>query len=286
MPLFKRFRKQPEPIAPVVPAIPEAPPSKAKGFVPPPPRDMPVANIDPKTARLEQRRQALEAAIERVEASADPDSPFQQRIALLGATLDTIEADIRAATPIEYRDLPALPSTLIEQVEVSLEPVPAVRFRIGPVHFAYEEEIDWAERGTSIVKGDLIPQPVDIDPLIPASIEGPLREELAAHLERSAFSFATDLRDRVVEGLGLPQKPTLADLAIPCPKCGDWQLWGGLCPRCIEHDARLRNLNAERTSVLDERAKELEERQRKVEELPIQRKRLAQTIADIQALQS
>jgi hypothetical protein len=38
--------------------------------------------------------------------------------------------------------------------------------------------------------------------------------------------------------------------------------------------------------VLDERTSAIEERQRQVEELPIQRRRLAQTIADIQALRS
>ena len=83
-----------------------------------------------------------------------------------------------------------------------------------------------------------------------------------------------------------PTGVTLADLARPCPNCGDWELWGGVCLRCIAHENRLRELNAERARVLDDRTSELEERQRQVEELPIQRRRLAQTIAEMQSLQS
>ncbi len=286
MSFLKRFRKQDEPEPP--PAPPETPPApqKAKGFVPPPPRPTPPPTNDPKLARLQQRRRALEDSIERVEASADPNSPFQQRIAVLNATLDTVENEIRSATPLSVRTLPGLPATPVEHIAVSLDPVPSVRFTIGPSRFDYAEEIDWAERGTTIVKGDLIPRTVELEPLIPESIPNELRDQLAAHLERSLFTFATDLRNRSVEGAPLPAGATLADLALPCPKCGDWELWGGICPRCLQHETRLRDLNLERTRILDERGAELEQRQREVEELPIQRRRLAETIAQIQALQS
>ncbi len=286
MSFLNRFRKQPEPEAPEAPPAPPPLPSKAKGFVPPPPRPAPPATADPKLARLQQRRQALETAIELIEQSRDPNSTFQQRIAVLGTTLESIEAEIQKTLPLPSRTLPGLPATPILRIEVALDPVPSLGFTIGPVRFAYAEEIDWAERGTQIVKGDLVPVDVDIEPLIPDSISGSVRDELAAHLERSLFSFATDLRDRAVESSDQPVAPTLADLAIPCPRCGDWQLWGGLCVRCLEHERRLRELNAERSHILDERTSELEERQRQVEDLPLQRRRLAETIAGIQALQS
>jgi hypothetical protein len=100
------------------------------------------------------------------------------------------------------------------------------------------------------------------------------------------FAFATDVRDRAIEGQPPPAGATLADLARPNPGCGDWELWGGVSLRCLAHETRLRELNAERSRVLDERTSAIEERQRQVEELPIQRRRLAQTIADIQALRS
>src|SRR4051812_1249122 len=114
MSFLKRFRKQPEPEAPVVAPPAAPPPGKAKGFVPPPPRAVAAASSDPRVLRLEQRRQVLENEIELVERSANPDSPFQQRIAVLGATLDSIENEIKAATPLLHRDLPALPPTPIE----------------------------------------------------------------------------------------------------------------------------------------------------------------------------
>jgi hypothetical protein len=285
MSFLKRFRKQPEPAAPVAPA-PAPVVTRAKGFVPPPPRAAAPVSSDPRVARLEQRRQAIENAIELVERSADPDSPFQQRIAVLGTTLDSIENEIRTATTLERRELPELPPIPIEAIDVSLDPVPEVRFSIGSFRFAYAEEIDWAERGTQIVRGDLVPVEADAAPLIPNAITGPIRDELAAHLDRSLFAFATDVRDRAIEGQPPPAGATLADLARPNPGCGDWELWGGVSLRCLAHETRLRELNAERSRVLDERTSAIEERQRQVEELPIQRRRLAQTIADIQALRS
>lgn len=285
MSFLNRFRKQAPPEAPEMPPVPTVS-TKARGFVPPPPRPSAPVSADPQVARLEQRRQAIENAIELVERSADPDSSYQQRIAVLGTTLDSIEAEIRAATPLERRELPALPPVPIERLEVTLDPVPVVRFSIGSSDFHYAEEIDWAERGNQIVHGDLVPVAPDAASLIPDTIARPIRDELAARLERSLFAFATDARDRALEGRPQAAGVTLADLAIPCPKCGDWELWGGVCLRCLEHETRLRELNAERSRVLDERTSEIEDRQRQVEQLPIQRHRLAQTIAEIQALQS
>lgn len=286
MSFLKRFRNKPETVPPPLPEAPPPVPSKAKGFVPPPPRPVTPISTDPKMASLQRRRERLEQAIEQVEESASPNSSFQQQVAVLNDTLATVEDEIRAVIPLPSYSRPRLPVTPIEHIVVTLDPVPAVRFTIGPAHFAYAEEIDWAERGTTIVKGDLRPEIVEIDPLLPDSISGQMRNELAMHLDRSVFAFATDMRDRTVEGRALPTNPTLTDLALPCPKCGDWQLWGGLCVNCLQHETRLRDLNLERANLLDERAAVLEERQRQVEELPIQRKRLAQTIAEMQTLQS
>lgn len=285
MSFLKRFRKQEVVAEAILPVAPSAP-AKATGFVPPPPRPAIEVSSDPRIARLEQRRVAIENAIEQVERSSDPNSPYQQRIEVLTATLDSIEAEISAASTLERRALPALPPEPIEQIEVTLDPAPKVTFRIGPEHFEYAEEIDWAERGNQIVRGDLLPVSGAAGPLIPSTIEGSTRESLMTHLDHSLFAFATDARDRAVEGRPQVEGATLADLAKPCPKCGDWELWGGVCLRCLEHEARLRELNAERSRVLDERTSEIEDRQRQMEELPIQRRRLAQTIADIQALQS
>jgi hypothetical protein len=286
MSFLNRFRKQQPSEPEVTPPLTAVPATRARGFVPPPPRETPQSSADPREVRLRMRIQGLEDEIEAVERSGDPDSPYQQRLAVLSSALDTIEQEITAATPRSARELPTLPATPITNIVVTLDPVPAVSFAIGTLRFSYEEEIDWAERGTQIVRGDLIG--IDINPttLIPDAIPHDLREDLAAHLDRSLFGFATELRDRTIEGRPLPEGVTLADLAVPSPLCGDWELWGGVSLRCLEHDTRLRELNAERTRLLNERGTEIEERQRQVEELPIQRRRLNQAIADLQALSS
>jgi hypothetical protein len=234
---------------------------------------------------LRQRIEALDDAIDAVERSGDPDSPFQQRIAVLNGALDAIEREIALATPLEPRDVPALSPSPVTALEVVLEPAPRVSFSIGGERFVYEEEIDWAERGTQVVRGDLVGIAGDGSRLIPASIAGELREDLATHLERSLFAFATDLRDRAVEGDPMPAEVTLAALATPSKTCGDWELWGGVSLRCLEHETRLRELNAERTRLLTERGTEIEERQRQLEELPIQIRRRNQAIAELIAIE-
>src|SRR5690349_21582453 len=117
MSFLKRFRKQDEPTQPDAPAPAPVVESKAKGFIPPPPRATAPASSDPRIGRLEQRRQALVNDIELVERSSDPDSPFQQRIAVLNTTLGSIEEEIGKATPLEKRDLPGLPSAPILDIE-------------------------------------------------------------------------------------------------------------------------------------------------------------------------
>jgi hypothetical protein len=286
MSFLNRFRKQqvsePEP----VPAPTPTPATRAKGFVPPPPRETPTPGVDPRQERLIARIQALEDEMEIVERSGDPDSPFQQRIAVLTSAIEAIDREISENLNLEPRKLPSLPATPIEQLDVQLDPVPSVSFSIGGQRFAYAEEIDWAERGNQIVRGDLIGLAIQPEPLIPSEFPQELRGELSAHLERSLFAFATELRNRAVEGEALPANATLADLAVPSPECGDWELWGGISLRCLEHESRLRELNAERTELLNERGSEIEERQRQVEELPIQRRRRNQAIADLEALQN
>ncbi len=172
--------------------------------MPPPPRDAPQPSSDPRVERLLKRIQAIEDEIEAVERSGDPESSFQQRIAVHAAALETIEREISAESQLEARTLPSLPPTPITDIQVALSPVPRVSFAIGPHRFSYAEEIDWAERGTQIVRGDLIGEDIDPTGLIPEGIAPELQDELAAHLDRSLFGFATELRDRTVESTAAP----------------------------------------------------------------------------------
>lgn len=286
MSFLNRFRKQP--VVEPDPAPPPAsvPVSRAKGFVPPPPRESIAPNADPRVDRLRQRVKSLEEEIEATERSGDPDSPFQQRIFILTAALDDIEQEIAHESNLASRDVPPLPPTPIEHVTVQLDPVPIVSFSIGGRAFRYEEEVDWAERGTQIVHGDLVGIDIKTNGLIPSSMSPGETAELASHLDRSLFAFATDLRDRAIEGQPLPTNATLTDLAIPSAQCGDWLIWGGVSLRCLEHETRLRELNSVRTRLIDERSTVIEERQRQVEELPIQRRRLDQAITELRTLEA
>lgn len=286
MSFLKRLRKQPEPKPAAAPPPSPVPESRAKGFVPPPPRESMPVYADPRADRLLKRIEAIEDEIESIERSGDPDSPYQQRISTLNAALESVEREINAAASLETRLLPTLPATPITDINVALDPVPTVAFSIGGERFLFAEEIDWAERGTQIFRGDLLAESGDIPTLLPEGLDPELGLELAEHLERSLFAFATDLRDCVIEDRAFPAGVTLADLAVPSARCGDWELWGGVSLRCLEHESRLRDLNAERTRLLNERGTEIEERQRQVEELPLHRRRLSQAIADLQALDS
>lgn len=196
-----------------------------------------------------------------------------------------VEAEIDAATLLEWVERPELPESPIDRIAVRLDPAPTVAFEIAGGSFRYTEAIDWAERGHQIVRSDLERVTGDPIQIVPADLPDDVRSELARHLDRSLFALATDLRDHAIEGRTAPEA-TLAGLARICPRSGDWMLWGGVCSRCIEHDARLRDLNAERTRLLDQRTAEIEERQRQIEELPIQRRRLARVLEELQASQS
>ena len=64
------------------------------------------------------------------------------------------------------------------EMDVTLDPVPRVSFAIGPDRFTYAEEIDWAERGTQIVRGDLVGEDIDPTSLIPSDLPAELRGKL------------------------------------------------------------------------------------------------------------
>jgi hypothetical protein len=113
---------------------------------------------------------------------------------------------------------------------------------------------------------------------------------LAAHLAESAIVFATNLRDRAVDGEPpLPPerpRPTLADLAEPCPICGEWREWGGTCETCAARAYQTQLLNAEAVRLATEREAEEEDRHKWAERLPVARRRMADTEAEIARIES
>ena len=120
--------------------------------------------------------------------------------------------------------------------------------------------------------------------LTPAGVPKGRREDLAQHLVERVIVLATDLRDHALEGRPMPQSITLADLAEPCPACGNWREWGGVCETCAQRAYRKQRLNAEALRIEKERAEQVEDRHKWAERLPVARKRMADLDASIAAL--
>jgi hypothetical protein len=165
------------------------------------------------------------------------------------------------------------------------EPV-SVAFTIGPERFRWEEEIDWDQRGGPVVRGQIVQRSGNAAALVPPEVPIERRGELERHLAESASVFALDLRDRALDGEPLPERPTLADLARPCPVCGDWLDWHGHCDTCATRAYRRQTLRAEAARLAQERDDEEEDRHKWSERFPVARKRLADLDADIARLEA
>lgn len=238
-----------------------------------------------RAAELNRRRQAALFDIEQGELATTPDNPWQERIALLGDALATVKEDVSrldSAPPEPYAPVPATP---IGDIQVSDDEPPSVSFFVGDEQFRYAEEIDWAERGHQVARGELRVQTGAPLRLVPPDTPASLRDALGAHLTESLFVFASDLRDRVIDGESLPDRPTLADLARPCDTCGGWLDWRGRCQACARRNAERQRLKREADRLLDERASEAEEHHRLVERLPVARRRLADVEIELNALE-
>jgi hypothetical protein len=233
---------------------------------------------------LRRRRQDARFDVEQGELAAEEVNPWSERIALLTDALATIEADRQALDALPVAPVHPLPTTLIEEIVARGDFLIEVSFRIGGEPFSYREETDWNERGGPTVRGDLRRQSGSPEALLPPDAPPVRRDALLAHLDSSLDVFATDLRDRFLTGMSLPERPTLADLAQPCPRCGGWQDWQGRCPECARRDLRRQELRAEWERLERARAAEAEERHRLVERLPVARRRLALIESELAAV--
>lgn len=233
--------------------------------------------------RLQRRKQDILFEISQGELAASEENPWRDRIELLTEALTTVEDDLKAlneAPPEEYAPVPATPIT---DLTVSTAEPPAVAFAIDGQAFRYSEDLDWAERGHSVIRTELILRAGDPEALVPASTPDNLKPKLAAHLTGSLFAFASNMRDRALDGEPLPDHSTLADLARPCPNCGGWMEWGGVCQACARRKAERFRLMGERSDLLGKRAAEADDMTRLIERLPVARRRLADVEREIAA---
>jgi len=278
--VWKRlFRREPAPEPPRPAAAPATRrPRRADSLVAADPA------LQGRLDQLRKRRELVLFDVERAESATRPDNPWQERIDLLGESLATVEADLAALDREPPDPTFPLPETPITGIEATAGEPATVGFAIGRERFRFEEETDWDQRGGPVVRGDLRQREGDAAALVPAETPADRREALAQHLRESVIVFATDLRDRALDGQPLPGGPTLADLARPCPECGGWRDWRGTCDRCAERVFRRQGLRAEAERLRKEQEDEADERRKWAERLPIARRRLADVESEIAKL--
>jgi hypothetical protein len=285
MGLFDFLKRKPAPEPETTQATP-APASTATKRMPKPrataePRD-PAARG--RLDQLRKRRELVAFDLERAEAAHRPDNPWAERMALLDESLATIEADLAALDALPPETPIPLPPVPITAIDARPGDVAAVRFTIGDEPFSFVEETDWDQRGGPVVRGQLKQESGDAARLVPPTVPPDRRQSLVDHLAASATAFATDLRDRALNGESLPEGVTLADLAEPCPVCGNWREWGGVCPTCARRAYQRQQLEGEALRIARERDAEEEERHLWAERLPVARRRLADVDAEIARL--
>jgi len=234
---------------------------------------------------LQQRRDMAAYDLERAVAARQPENPWRERMALLDLSLATIEDDLRALDTTPRLTPIPLPETPITGITVNLEEPVSIAFAIGPEHFLWEEEADWDQRGGPVVRGQVQQRSGNAAALVPKGIPADRREALEQHLTESVTVFTLDLRDRALDGEPLPAAPALADLARPCPECGNWLDWRGHCASCATRAWRRQNLRQEAIRIAQERDEEEADRYKWAERLSVARKRLADIDAEVAKLE-
>lgn len=267
----------------------------------PPPAEPPQFKIRPRTDlnpsaaasdpalaaahdRLVKRRAGILLDVEQTEAATRPANPWLDRVREIDDALAAVARE-QAAVSAEPRSAGApIPATPIDDIRVATTAPPSVGFRIGPEAFVFEEDLDWSERGFQLARSDLQLRSGSVANLPLAILPPSEREAAASHLANSLFVFASDMLDRALSDRALPERATLADLAVPSPNHGGWLDWHGASPEHHRRERLRQELEVEAERLRTERARELEERARWADRLPIARRRLADVDAELAKL--
>lgn len=226
-------------------------------------------------AALKRRKLAIQFDIDQGELALSPDNPWVHRIELLTEALANVESELSAARNIEAQPFYALPATQVTNITVSEAEPFEVSFAIGEEQFGWSERLDWTERGGLLAQPDFVQDQGSVRALVPETTPAELVESLVIHLQNSVMSFAVALRDARLNGESLPVDVVMSDLAAPCPVCGGWREYNGVCNACAVRKSRDHSLFLERKRLMSERAVEAEERHRLGERLPLALRRMA-----------
>jgi hypothetical protein len=235
-------------------------------------------------ATLKRRRAGILFDVEQSELANQAENPWRERIALLQQTIADIRLERERLEALPRIERPVPPNQLVTVGRVVWQDPASVEFSIADEAFRYESEIDWAERGTYVTRNELERRAGDPARFAPERWPEDERLAFIQALNDALFIFATELRTRAENGTTLPAEVSLADLISPCPICGDWRLWGGFCPACIERDRKRRALEAEIAGRLQEISAEEEQRAKIAERLPVALRRLADVETELRSL--
>jgi hypothetical protein len=282
MPNWKPWKKHPP--AEQVSALPGRTATAGEPIIPATAPRENSAPVPDRVATLKRRRDGILFDVEQSELAQQPENPWHERIELLNQTIADIRRERSSldTLPRIRRPTPKNQPVVIDRV-IADDPA-TVSFSIAAEPFLFESEIDWAERGTTISRGELELRSGNVSAFASPDWLESDRIDFALRLTESLFIFASDLRNRVENGETLPGELTLADLISISPVCGDWQLWGGFCPTCAERDRRRKSLDSEISARLLEIDSEEEERAKLADRLPIALRRLADVQSELRAL--
>jgi len=230
-------------------------------------------DVAAKIVRLRRQRDLLQNELATATSATESENRWQAEVKLIDLALAEIDRDIATEQTKRESIGASLAATAIDQVDVELETVPTVRFRIGSEAFVYQEDLDWAERGSQLARSDLHCVAGECTTLIPASWSEEYRERLLDHLNQSLFTFATDVRDRAFDHTPLPEA-RLADLAMPNTTDGGWLDWLGASPVIKRRNAAVAKLEMDRDRLATDRSALLADQAKVVEHLPFIRRRL------------
>jgi hypothetical protein len=235
-------------------------------------------------ARLERRVRDLRYDIGQAEAAQADNNRWMERVEGINQAIEQARLDIETVmtvppgwTPQPLPDWPVVVENLQPR-----EPA-EVRLRVGDEPFHYSEALDWAERGHQKAPPELRRVAGEIERLLPDTIPPERRAELGGHLAHGLSTLVTQLREDALDGRSTPPL-TLAGLASPCPTCGGWRDLKGRCPACQEREWQADHLRADIERLIKERNDHLEELARFRDRLPVLRRQLADTEAELALL--
>jgi hypothetical protein len=267
--------------------------------VPPPRRELPMASApasrpkanlnDPavrerRRARIERRIQDLRYDLNQAELAQTDANRWTERVEGINEAIEQARRDVESVLTVPPgwvpHPLPAWP-VVVESLQPH-EPA-EIRLRVGEIPFRYSEALDWAERGHQKAPPELRRAEGEIEQLMPDSIPPDRRPELRDHLAHGLATLVTQLREDALDGRQTAPL-TLADLASPCPDCGGWRDLKGRCPACQEREWRADQLRADIDRLIKERNDQLEELAKFRDRLPVLRRQLADSEAELAML--